>query len=113
MKLRNLLIVALVPALLTSCLKSKDSLGVVADNGSVSTGIFDRYYNGEVKAIALNALPAQETIPDFISVRMNAPRSQGNVHVKLVIDNSLVTAYNTANGSNYIALPTAAYTLPK
>jgi hypothetical protein len=112
MKLRTLFLIALVPAMLTSCLKSKDSLGVIADDGSITTGIFDRFYYGETKSFALTGSPPIETL-DLLDIRYSAPRKKaGTIHVKLAIDNSLVTAYNLANGTNYLALPTNAYTLP-
>jgi hypothetical protein len=112
MKLRSLLLIAFVPALLTSCLKSKDSLGVIADDGSITTGIFDRFYYGQTKSFALTGSPAIETI-DLLDMRYSAPRKKaGAIHVKLAVDNTLVTAYNTANGTSFVALPTNAYTLP-
>ncbi len=113
MKLKSVLIIALLPALLSSCLKSRDSLGVINDGGSISTGIFDAFYYGQLKPLALNALPVQETIDEFILVRYSAPRTKaGTVHAKLVIDNTLVTNYNTANGTSFVILPQNAYTLP-
>ncbi len=114
MKLKYLILAILpVTLLFTSCLKSRDSLGVVADEGSISTGIFDRFYFGEAKPIALNGQPPIETISDFLKIWYSAPRKKaGNIHVKLAVDNSLVTAYNTANGTNYLALPANSYTLP-
>lgn len=112
MKLRSLLTIALVPALLTSCLKSKDSLGVIADDGSITTGIFDAFYYGAAKSFALTGSPAIETL-DFLDIRYSAARKKaGTIHVKLAVDNSLVTAYNTANGTNFLALPTNSYSLP-
>ncbi len=112
MKLRSLLLIAFVPALLTSCLKSKDSLGVIADDGSITTGIFDRFYYGEAKAFALTGTPAVETL-DLLDMRYSAPRKKaGKIHVVLGVDNSLVSNYNTANGTSFVALPANAYTLP-
>jgi hypothetical protein len=113
MKLRSLLIIAVaVPAMLTSCLKSNDSLGLLADPGSISTGIFDRYYYGAAKTFALNGTPAIETL-DLLDIRYSAPKQKaGAIHVVLAVDNSLVTAYNSANGTNYVALPANAYTFP-
>lgn len=112
MKLKSLLIIALAPAVLTSCLKSRDTLGVIADPGSISTGIFDRFYYGEAKTFALDGDPPIETF-DAFELRYSAARKKaGNIHVVLQVDNSLVTAYNTANGTSYLPLPANAYTLP-
>lgn len=112
MKLKSFLLIALAPALLTSCLKSRDSLGVLADPGSISTGIFDRFYYGEAKSFALTGSPAIETI-EAITIRYSAPKQKANdIQVVLEVDNSLVTAYNTANGTNFLALPSNAYSLP-
>lgn len=113
MKLRSLLLIAFVPALLTSCLKSKDSLGVIADDGSITSGIFDRFYYGEAKSFALTGSPAIETL-DLLDMRYSAPRKKaGKIHVVMAVDNSLVTTYNTNNGTNFVALPANAYTLPE
>jgi hypothetical protein len=112
MKLRSLLLIALVPALLTSCLKSKDSLGVIADDGSITSGIFDRFYYGEAKSFALTGSPAIETL-DLLDMRYSAPRKKaGKIHVVMAVDNTLVTTYNSNNGTNFLPLPTNAYTLP-
>lgn len=112
MKLRSLFFIALVPALLTSCLKSRDSLGVIADEGSISTGIFDRFYYGEAKAFALTGSPPIETL-ELITIRYSAPKKKaGTIHVVLGIDNTLVTNYNTANGTNFLALPANAFSFP-
>ena len=85
---------------------------MIADDGSIATGIFDRFYYGEAKSFALTGTPPIETL-DLLDIRYSAPRKKaGTIHVKLAIDNSLVTAYNTANGTNFLALPANAYTLP-
>lgn len=103
---------AMVPVVFTSCLRSRDSLGVIADDGSIVTGIYDRYYYGEAKTFALNGLPAVETF-DALDIRYNAPRKKaGKIHVVMAVDNSLVTAYNTANGTNYLPLPANSYSFP-
>lgn len=112
MKLKSFFFAALVSILLASCLKSRDTLGVLADSGSISTGIFDRFYYGEARSFALTGSPAIETI-DAITIRYSAPRQKASdIQVVMQVDNSLVTAYNTANGTNFQSLPANAYTLP-
>jgi hypothetical protein len=87
-------------------------LGVLADEGSITTGIFDRFYYGEAKSFALTGSPPIETL-DLITIRYSAPKkAAGTIHVKLAIDNTLVTAYNTANGTNFLALPANAFSFP-
>src|SRR5262249_35054680 len=107
MKLKSLiLLVIAAPVVLTSCLKSRDPLGITKDPGSISTGIFDRYYYGANKPFVLEGLPAVETLPTFLTIKMSAPKkAAGKVHVVLAVDNTLVTAYNTANGTAFVNLP--------
>ncbi|MFN8291132.1 MAG: DUF1735 domain-containing protein [Chitinophagaceae bacterium] len=112
MKLTHLLLMAILPSLLASCLKSRDSLGTLADPGSISTGIFDRFYYGEAKSFALTGSPAIETL-DAVTIRYSAPKQKaGDIQVVMQVDNSLITAYNTANGTNFLPLPSNAYSLP-
>lgn len=72
-------------------------------------------YNAEndINLIALNVLPATEDILLLEVVRY--PNSQADANqpltIKLTKDATLITNYNTANGSSYIELPLAAYTL--
>lgn len=112
MKLKSFLFIAVLASLLSSCLKSRDSYGVLTDEGSITTGIFDRFYIGETKTFALDGNPPIETF-DLLEVRYSAAlKKAGNIQATLAVDNSLVTAYNTAHGTSYVALPTNAYTLP-
>lgn len=85
---------------------------MIADDGSISSGIFDRFYYGEAKSFALTGSPAIETL-DLLDMRYSAPRKKaGKIHVVMAVDNTLVTSYNTANGTNFLALPTNAFSLP-
>lgn len=109
MKLKSLLIITASSLLLASCLKSKDSLGVHGDKGSIVSEIWDINYYGDPKVIALNATPAQETVSDFLTLRTYAARSNqppgGKVHIKLALDDAAVTA------AGLTVLPANAYTL--
>jgi hypothetical protein len=110
MKLKSLLTIATASLLLASCLKSRDTLGVHKDTGSVVSEIWDRAYYGDLKFISLDLTPSTETISDFLTLRVHAPRSNqpagGNVRVTLVQDNAAVTA------AGLTVLPSNAYTLP-
>lgn len=110
MKLKSLFSIAAASLLLTSCLKSRDTVGVIEDKGSIVSEIFDRAYYGELKFISLDLTPATETVSDFLTLRVHAPRSNqpagGSVRVKLLMDNSGVGAQGLT------VLPSNAYTLP-
>lgn len=116
MKLKTLSIIAASSLVLASCLKSRDSLGVHGDKGSIVTEIYDVSYLGsDTKVISLEALPATETV-DAISIRVYAPRENkpsGAVHVTLVQDAAAVTAAGlTAIPANAITLPPLEFDIP-
>jgi hypothetical protein len=110
MKLKSLLIIGSSTILLASCLKSKDSLGLINDKGSIVTEIADVNVYGDLKPIALSATPPTETFT-LLTLKSYAPRSNkpaGNtVHVKLVLDNNAVTSI-----PGLTVLPPSAYTIP-
>jgi hypothetical protein len=108
MKLKLLFTGIFSALLLSSCLKSDDPFGFNADKGSIVSEIFDRSYYGELKVVALDAVPPTETF-DIIELRMYAPRSNkpaGDISATLTLMPSLVAA----NGLT--ALPAAAYSIP-
>jgi len=106
-KIYSLLLVA-VALNLGSCLKSKDSLGLLADKGSIVTEIFDSEYWGGYKVLSLNAAPASETVTLFdINVFAGKDlKPSADVQATLVADPTSVTA----NGLT--PLPTGAATFP-
>jgi len=67
----------------------------------------------DINLYALNTLPATETFALIEIARSPNSEAQGNtpLTVKLVKSSSLITAYNAANGTNYIEVPLSAYTL--
>ena len=97
----------------TSCLKDKGF-----ENGEYGlNGVTDRPGVGfpeaakAINAFAVNALSTPQTInAPFVNLLADAPASS-DVHVVLALDNTLVTAYNTANGTSLV-IPTAGqYTI--
>jgi hypothetical protein len=114
MKIKSLIILGSVPVLLASCLKSEDQFGWDEDKGNVLTGIYDKSEFGESKPFVLNLAPPTETVT-FLTIKTQSPRSNksaGDIQATLVIDNGLVSAYNTAHGTNYLPLPLNAYSIP-
>lgn len=109
MKLKSLNIFALAVAgslLFAACDKNEGSL-----KGAGST--FVKLPQGAEEKVAL-ALDFKPGLTDVVllDVRRDAPNSgelNKAITVKIKNDPALVTAYNTAHGSNYIALPTTAY----
>lgn len=110
MKLKSLLIIGASSMLLASCLKSRDSLGLINDKGSIVTEISDVNVSGDLKSVALGATPTSETFT-LITLKSYAPRSNqpagGKVHVKLALDNSAVTSI-----PGLTVLPSNSYTIP-
>src|SRR5215211_2055128 len=93
---------------LTSCLKSKDSLGINGDTGTIITEIADVNTEGSLKIISVNAVPATESIL-ILTLRVHAGRSNqpaGPVHVKLVQDPAAVGA------AGLLLFPASGLTIP-
>ncbi len=110
MKLKSISFLAIAASLtLTSCLKSRDSLGLLNDSGSIVTEISDVNISGPEKFLSLDLTPATETV-NIITLKSYSPRSNrpagGTVRVRLVQDPAAVTA------AGLTALPANAYTLP-
>lgn len=108
MKRISIILLAVTSLGLGSCLKSRDSLGLIADPGSIVTEIFDSEYWGGFKVLSLNAAPANETVGLFdINVFAGKDlKPMSDVKVTLVADPASVTA----NGLT--PLPAAAATFP-
>jgi hypothetical protein len=108
MKLKSLLIVGASSLFLASCLKSKDSLGLISDKGSIVSEIADVNIDGPIKIITLEGTPPTETFT-LITLKSYAARDNkpagDKVHVKLALNNSALP-------SGMTALPANAYTLP-
>src|SRR5690348_16563785 len=88
----------------TSCLKDKGF-----ENGTYGlNGVTDHPAVGmpeaakAINAFAVNALATPQTLnTPFINLLADAPAAS-DVHVVLALDNTLVTAYNTANGTSLV-----------
>lgn len=112
MKLRSLITIALASVVfLSSCLKKTDRLGFINDKGSIVSEIATANEANPVFA-AVSTVPAVETI-DVIKVAFHNAKNlpSGDIKIKLVLDPTIITDYNTANGTNYVPLPFAAYSL--
>jgi hypothetical protein len=105
MKIKSLLFIGLSAVVLSSCLKSKDTLGFDGDKGSIVSEIFDVSYYGPIKFMSLDLLPATETVTG-VTLRVFAPRSNkpsGKVKITLVEETGPVTA------AGYTPMPANAY----
>lgn len=95
--------------LLTSCVKNEDG----KFNGSGSTFVKLPQGVDEKVALALDFKPGLQDVV-LLDVRRDAPNSgelQKAVTVKIKNNPTIVSDYNTAHGTNYVALPSAAYTV--
>lgn len=93
---------------LGSCLKSTDTLGLIADKGSIVTAIFDAEYWGGQKVLSLNATPSTETV-ELFTIKVFAGRDikpNADIKATLVENPSAVTAAGLS------ALPAGAATFP-
>jgi hypothetical protein len=105
--------------LLTSCLKDRgfdnDKYGIKdpsdPKNSPANVSIVEAG-DGGVKISSLQLLPTVETF-DLITVSYNADQpAPKDIDVQLVLVPAIVTAYNTANMTNYLPLPASNYTFP-
>lgn len=112
MKLNSIKVLSLVVAAalsLTSCVKNEQG----EFNSSGSTLVKLPQGSEEKVALALDFKPGFQDLV-LLDVRRDAPTSadlQKAVVVTIKNDPSIVAAYNSAHGANYIALPSAAYTV--
>jgi hypothetical protein len=94
---------------LSSCLKNTDRLGFIGDKGSIVSEIATANEANPVFA-AVSTVPAVETI-DVLKVAFHNAKNlpSGDIKIKLVLDPTIITDYNAANGTNYVPLPFTAF----
>jgi len=105
----NILSVAAMGLLLTSCVKNDDG----KFNSSGSTLVKLPQGADEKVALALDFKPGLQDVV-LLDVRRDAPTAgelQKAITVKIKNNPTIVADYNTAHGTSYIALPAAAYTI--
>ena len=116
MKRISFILLAAAALGLGSCLKSRDSLGLIADPGSIVTEIFDAEYWGGFKVLSLNAAPASETVGLFdINVFAGKDlKPKADVQATLVADPASVTANGlTPLPAGAATFPSLTVTVPK
>jgi hypothetical protein len=93
---------------LGSCLKSTDSLGILADKGSIVTAIFDAEYWGGEKVLSLNATPPSETV-ELFTIKVFAGKDlKPNADIKA----TLVENPGAVTAAGLTPLPAGAATFP-
>lgn len=118
--LKNIVIVLTFPILFTSCLKDKELIGPDAD-GSIKNVI-------EFKNISSITSPALAPFAVYVPTTLDPEKSDevvvatvryagvdnapNDITIELGVDPSIVSKYNTAQNTNYFALPSSAYDLP-
>ena len=116
MKLKSFITIASVSLLLSSCLKSENTIGLIEDKGSIVSEISDVSYYGDVKVLSLNAVPATETVVG-LTLKFYAPRSvkpANDITLHLTMNNSLATGLGlTIPSSAAIVLPSLDVVIPK
>jgi hypothetical protein len=108
MNIKSFSIIALFSVVLTSCLKSRDTLGLYEDKGTIVTEIADVNIFGDTKVVSVDDTPPTETI-DLITLKFHSGRDaqpKGGIKVKLQKDDAAVTA------AGLTLLPANSYTLP-
>jgi len=95
---------------LTSCLNDDEHFVDFAGAGSVIDIPTSAFYGVAPNA----AFPIQSTPVSYsFNVNLSGPKTLGqDVTVNLAVDPTVLAQYNTANGTDYQALPAALYQLP-
>jgi hypothetical protein len=110
MKLKLSISLFVMSVLLASCLKSKDTTGLLGnDEGVTITEITDVSYNnlyGQDQVLAMNAEPATETVTAF-TLKYQAGKKPPAADLKVK-----VTASGSGLPAGFVALPAANYTIP-
>jgi Domain of unknown function (DUF1735)/Domain of unknown function (DUF4361) len=105
-----ILLLAALPVLATSCIKDKYRIDYGGDN---TTRLITEFVNGQnaINSLAIDASTGISVIPltEVRAVTRSAV-SKGYT-VKIAINNNLITAYNTANSTSFVAPPASAITL--
>lgn len=112
MKLRSIITTAAASVLiLSSCLKKTDRLGFLGDKGSIVSEIAT-HNEADPLFVSVEPLPAVETV-DLLKLAFHNAKNlpSGDIKIKLALKPSLITDYNTANGTAFLPLPFTSYTL--
>ena len=100
---------------LSSCLKDKgynDQQYGLNDLNSVRYVSFVQSFERDGnKVTGILTSPVEEDY-EFIVLNISGSKTSADITVNLAIDNTIVTAFNTANGTSYLPLPSANYVLP-
>lgn len=118
--LKNIIVILTFPLLFTSCLKDKELIGPDAE-GAIKNVI-------EFKNISTITSPATAPFPVYVPTTLNPEKSTevivasiryagvdnapNDITVELGVDPSIVNKYNSAQKTNFLALPNSAYELP-
>jgi hypothetical protein len=99
----------------TSCLKDKGfdnhEYGINDPDSSPKGVGFPEAYSAEATINSINPSTSSQTIDAVAVLLLGAPAGQ-DIHVNLVANQSLVTDYNTNNGTNFITFPAGSYSIP-
>lgn len=99
----------------TGCLKDKgydeNKTGFQAVNNAHFVTVLDAYETNGINTQGIFLDPVEEQFQYFV-VSLTGPVYHKDVAVTIAVNNSLVTAHNTANQTHYEILPAAAYELP-
>src|SRR4051812_9567556 len=112
--LSTILVAAAMITGLQSCLKDKgfenNEYGLKDPAGQLAVSIPQA-----VEGIVITGVDFVNTSQTFkpLVVQLESSNPAANdIHANLVLNNALVSDYNTANGTNFAVLPTSAYNIP-
>lgn len=100
---------------LASCLKDKgfenQKYGLNDPSTTRYVNFVKSYERDGNNVVGILTSPVEENY-DFFVLNITGERLSTPITVNIAIDNTIITEFNTANGTNYIPLPSANYELP-
>jgi len=99
----------------TGCLKDKgfeDHEYGINDPDDSPVGIGIPEAQNDINNRSIDASASPQTLEDAHVVLFGGEAAKEDIHVKLVLNNQIITDYNTANGTNLVVLPTTSYNIP-
>jgi hypothetical protein len=100
----------------TGCLKDKgfddNEFGINDPDDSPAGVGFPWAYSTAPRLLSVGAVTTLQTVQAPTLLLLDGEPAPQDLHINLVANQALVTAYNALNGTNYINFPTGAFAIP-
>jgi|CXWL01.1.fsa_nt_gi hypothetical protein len=107
---------AALAVMFTSCLKDKgfdNGLYGINDPDTQPPGVGFPRAAAAKYTIGVDLSSVAQTVTGVVYINLESGKpASSDVHITMVLNDALRTAYNTANGTNILAMPTALFSVP-